>query len=132
MKRSVSPHRALQISFFLLLPLLVCSCVRAGPGEVVWMEPGLPLVVENHAWQDVDVYLERDGARFRLGFVMSQDTEPLRIRPWMLGSAPKFQLTAEAVGSRDRFESGTILARRDVVTCWTLEPTTWMSFLEFR
>jgi hypothetical protein len=117
----------------LTLPTLPACAGASAAGPFTSPADGdLKLVVENHAWSDVNIPVERDGARFRLGMVMSQRDEPFVIKPRMLGDTPSFRLVAELIGSPERLISRPIEVRRDAVTYWTLEPTLWMSHVTFR
>ena len=111
---------------------MACACAWMGePAEDVGAN-GARVFVENHSFADVNVFVERDGRSFRLGYVRSKQTTPFLIPHRILGGALDYRLVADPVGSLDRITSPRIEVRRDVITYWMLEPSGWLSSVVIR
>lgn len=126
--------KAKHASFF-VHPLLLLLCTSCG-----WMaEPNrenpdlwVRVLVENHSFADVNVFVERDGRRFRLGTVYSKATQPFVLTHRMLGGATEYRLLADPIGSPDWVRSPALPVFREATTHWMLEPRSWMSSVIFR
>ena len=91
----------------------------------------LDLTVENHQWSGVTVYLTRDGAPFRLGFIEAQSEKTFRVSTARLGGAHSFQLYADVLGSRERIVTRPIEVMSGR-TIWSLEASTSLSTVRTR
>lgn len=119
----------------LLLPGLLLPCASCGwMGEPVRENPHLwvRVLVENHSFADVNVFVERDDQRFRLGTVHSKATKPFVLTHRMLGGATEYRLLADPIGSLEWVRSPTLPVFREATTHWRLEPSAWLSSVVFR
>lgn len=57
------------------------------------------LVIENNNWQDMVVYLLKDGMRHRLGNVQSLASGRFRLTPSMIGGSGSLRIVADPIGS---------------------------------
>ena len=105
---------------------LALACVGLGCGHrrSIDRRPdpiGVLLVVTNHHFVDITIYLEHDGQRTRVGTFTAASSEHFRL-PWRLLSASRqFRLFGEAIGSSEAVstEAPTIQAGQSIE--WTLE-----------
>ncbi len=65
--------------------------------------------VENHNWQDVDMFAVREGTKVRLGMVTSMSTGDFRLPQSLLAGSPNVQLRIDPIGSNDAFLTQAIL-----------------------
>lgn len=122
------------ISLFLLLPSLMGLAACAWMGEPVNSDPEdcVKVIVENHSFTDLNLYVERDGWTFRLGTVMSMQSSPFRLTHRMIGGATSYRLVADPIGSLNRFYTPSIKVERDTKTYWMIEPRSWLSHVVIR
>jgi len=88
---------------------------------------GARVFVEDHSFAGVNLFVERDGRCFRLGYVRSKQAAPLLIPHRINGGALDYRLVADPVGSLDRITSPRIEVCRGVITQWMLEISGWLS-----
>jgi hypothetical protein len=88
------------------------------------------VVIENHMWSDLTAYLVRDGVRFRLGRVGSQEREQFDVGRF-LGSATSYGLQADPLGSAP-IVSENVQSAPAAVVRWTLGAKGWMSAVTVR
>ena len=95
-----------------------CASHRKGP-----MPPAeeFAVVVINHHWLDVTVYLLHDGQRTRVGAVTASTTEQFSLPARLLGSSRQMSLIAEAVGSRESVRTELLTLQPGQYVEWTLE-----------
>jgi len=65
--------------------------------------------VDNHNWQDVDVFAVREGIRVRLGMVTSMSSSHFRLPQAFLVGSPNVQLRIDPIGSNSGFLTQSIL-----------------------
>jgi hypothetical protein len=118
-------RRSLLRRFAVLLLLCSIGCARhradsgEAPPEVAHGQ--VVLVVENHHWNDVIIYLLHDGVADRLGLATAVKTSTFVIPYRRLGTAGVIQLRGHAVGAPDSHttEAFTVQPGQDIQ--WTLE-----------
>ena len=115
--------------------LVACSACSTSPpsgGFDSAFEPkdDPTVVVENHTWWDLTVYLERDEVHFRLGSVGSQETGRFDLRP--LGAATSYRLVADPSGSSEVMYSDPVFRTPNGVVHWILGAQGRMSRLTVR
>ena len=65
--------------------------------------------VDNHNWQDVDVFAVRDGMQVRLGMVTSMTSGVFRLPETFLTGSPNVQLRIDPIGSNSGYLTQSIL-----------------------
>lgn len=81
------------------------------------------IVVVNHHWLDVRVYVVRDGQRTPVGTVTATSTEQFDVSTRLLGSQRQISLMGEAVGSAEVVQTEVITVQVGQYVEWTLENT---------
>lgn len=81
--------------------------------------PGLAVVVENHAWEDVAVYASSGMARRRLGSVTAGRTGSFRL-DGLVASATDLELVAQAMAASRVHRSGRLMVYAGQTVTWTL------------
>lgn len=76
--------------------------------------------VENQQFEDLTVYLVRRGVPLRLGVAEGYGTRTFRVPPALYGDGMDLLLRAEAIASRQRFESPLFHAEPGPVYRWTV------------
>lgn len=110
--------------FIALLLLYSIGCARhqadssRGPPEA---QGQVVLVVENHHWNDVIVYLLHDGVADRLGLATAVKTSTFSFPSRRLGTAGVIQLRGHAVGAPDSHTTESFLVQPGQEILWTLE-----------
>lgn len=96
----------------------VGGCASSGSSEATYVGMPAPearmrtaLVVENNNWQDMTVYLLRDGMRFRLGSVPSLARERFVLNSAMMGGTGTLQIIADPLGSNRAWVSEPFLVQ---------------------
>ncbi|MFN2572701.1 MAG: hypothetical protein ABR537_13995 [Gemmatimonadales bacterium] len=79
------------------------------------------VVVINHHWLDVTVYLVHDGQRTRVGTVTATTTEQFALSTQLLGSSREIALIGEAVGSKEMIRTELLAVQAGQYVEWTLE-----------
>ena len=92
----------------------------------------MKVIVENHSFSDMNLFVERDGRLFRLGTVMSKRTTHFALTHRMLGGATQYRLVADPIGSLENVVSPQLKVERDATTYWMLEPAGWLSHVVIR
>ncbi len=65
--------------------------------------------VDNHNWQDVDVFAVREGMKARLGMVTSMSAGDFRLPEAFLIGSPNVQLRIDPIGSNSNYLTQSIL-----------------------
>jgi len=79
------------------------------------------LVVENNNWQDMTVYLLRDGMRHRLGSVPTLGRQRFRLTPAMISGAGTLRIVADPLGSNRAWVSEPFYVQMGDVVQFKLE-----------
>lgn len=103
-----------------LVALLIAACSSQHTGSVN-PQDAFAIVVINHHWLDVRVYVEHDGQRSRVGTVTATSTEQFNLSTRLLGSSRQVTLIGEAIGSREVVRTEALLVRPGEYIEWTLE-----------
>ena len=99
---------------------VACGSHRNAPAPAVPQE-GFAIVVINHHWLDVAVYVVHDGQRTRVGTVTATTTQEFDLATRLLGSNRQVALIGEAVGSRDVIRTEVLTLQPGQYIEWTLE-----------
>jgi hypothetical protein len=115
-----APRRALLALF--LIGTVGCgrhSAESAPPGA----EPSADvlLVVENHHWNDVVVYVVHDGVAERIGLATAVKTSTFVLPYRRLGTSGLIRLRGHAVGAPDDHTTDSFLIQPGQEIQWTLE-----------
>ena len=81
----------------------------------------ITLVVVNHNWLDVAVYLVRGTARERVGTATAASTSQFVLPLRRLGAGGDFRLLADPIGGRRTFTSESLHGQDGDIVTWTLE-----------
>jgi hypothetical protein len=124
--KELKPRRTerLPAKLFLVLALLGSSgCARPGAEAEAPSESRaeIALVVENHHWSDVIVYLLHDGVVERIGLATAVKTSTFIIPSRRLGIAGLIRLRGHPVGAPDDHTTDAFLVRPGQEIEWTLE-----------
>lgn len=118
------------------IPLLLAACASPGARSPSpfqnWMSDPIPVVVENHGFYDVNVYVERDGVRFRLGSVGGCATGRFLVKRSLVGAVGPYHLVANYIGRRESLKTHAIEVIPGGTTIWRLEQSDWASSVEIR
>ena len=106
----------------LILLLAFMSACAHHKGPIVPAEK-FAVVVINHHWLDVDVYLLRSGQRIRLGTVSATTTQEFLVEDRLLGSSRQIALLGEAIGSHEAVRTEALSLQPGQYVEWTLENT---------
>jgi len=119
MRRSLLRRSAV----LLLLCSMGCARHRADSGEAPpeVASGQVVLVVENHHWNDVVVYLLHDGVADRLGLATAVRTSTFTILARRLGAGGVIQLRGHPVGAPDSHTTETFTVQSGQQIQWTLE-----------
>ena len=90
------------------------------------------IMVSNHNWSDMNIYLVLNGTRRRLGTVTSQSTEEFPIPAYALASSQRIYLLADPIGSTQTFLSEPIQLNPGQRAEWRLENSMALSSLFIR
>ena len=99
---------------------LACGSYHRPPAATV-PEDGFAIVVVNHHWLDVTVYLVHDGQRTRVGTVTATTTQQFDLSARLLGATRRVSLIGEAVGSKEAVRTETLTLQPGQYIEWTLE-----------
>ncbi len=66
--------------------------------EVLAVDDGIVLTVQNHHWSDMRIYAIKMGSRFRLGTVTSQTSETFELPSYLQADISEVQLLAVPIG----------------------------------
>jgi hypothetical protein len=85
--------------------------VAGDDGEFVQAAPARTAIVHvnNHNWQDVDVFAVRDGMKVRLGMVTSMGGGDFKLPEAFLVGSPNVQLRIDPIGSSNGYMTQAIL-----------------------
>lgn len=109
---------------FLVVALLGswgCARQEAASGGVSESGAEIALVVENHHWSDVIVYLLHDGVVDRMGLATAVKTSTFVIPSRRLGAGGLIRLRGHPVGAPDDYTTEAFVVRPGQAIEWTLE-----------
>jgi hypothetical protein len=98
-----------------------CGRHTAQSGAAPESRADIALVVENHHWNDVVVYLQHEGITDRIGLATAVKTSTFIIPSRRLGTAGIVRLRGHAVGAPDDHTTEAFLVRPGQEIQWTLE-----------
>jgi hypothetical protein len=103
--------------------LLLAACARhqGVPDDVTPMAGEVAIVVQNHNWNEVNVYILHDGVRDRLGTVTAASTQSFVVPLRRFGPSAVFRLVAMQIGSNDTYQTETLLVQAGQQITYTLE-----------
>jgi hypothetical protein len=114
-----------RVSGLLVLAALVfataCFHKRSIIQDAAFANGEITLVIVNHNWLDVAVYLVRGTARERVGTATAATTTQFVLPLRRLGAGGDFRLLADPVGGRRTFTSETLHGQDGDIVTWTLE-----------
>ncbi len=126
------PPAAVPLALLLLSSVGASACAWMGEPLDSNPEDCVKVIVENHSFYDMNLFVERDGRLFRLGTVMSKQTTHFALAHRMMGGATRYRLVADPIGSLDKVVSPQLRVERDATTHWMLEPAGWLSHVVIR
>ncbi len=105
------------------LVLLTAGCgqkQRPG-GDVPPMTGDVSMVIQNHHWNDVILYVIHDGVSERVGTVTAATTKSFILPMRRFGSAGAFRLGVTQIGGQERHLTETLVIRQGDHITYTLE-----------
>jgi len=99
---------------------LACGSYHRPPAAPA-PQDSFAIVVVNHHWLDVTVYLVHDGQRTRVGTVTATTTQQFDLSARLLGATRRVSLIGEAVGSKEAVRTETLTLQPGQYIEWTLE-----------
>lgn len=119
----IDRHRSIRRVPLALAALLgTAACATAGTSDPFTGphgDPGIQVVVENHAWTDMSVYAASGGGRVRLGSVTSGRTETFRV-PSLDEHVVDMELFADPLASSTVYRSGRLVVLEGQRVTWTI------------
>jgi hypothetical protein len=107
---------------FAVLSTLTLACGSPHrPPAAPAPQDSFAIVVINHHWLDVTVYLVHDGQRTRVGTVTATTTQQFDLSARLLGATRRVSLIGEAVGSKEAVRTETLTLQPGQYIEWTLE-----------
>ena len=108
-------------SSVLLLFLLAACAHNSPPAPSSWANAEVGLIVENHNWSDVRIYLVHDGVSERIGTVTAAKTESFVLAGRYFESMAGIQLQAFAIAGDQPYTTETLTIHPGDIITWTLE-----------
>jgi hypothetical protein len=107
------------------LTLMATGCARKLVNtDATSADPGnaeLALIIENHHWNDVRIYILHDGVRERLGTVTATSSQSFVIPFRRLGATGTIRLMADPIGGASVLTSESLAVQPGQSITWTLE-----------
>jgi hypothetical protein len=121
MHRIARPARASVRSLLLLLPFAAaCASVGSFGGSPGTDQRPAQVTVRNDHWEDLTVYLERDGSQFRLGVVEGNGVRTLEVPSLYLSTGTAMYFVAKQAGRETHVRSAPFGLRPGAQARWTL------------
>ncbi len=79
------------------------------------------VMVTNHNWRDIRIYLLRSGARYRLGTVTSMNSATFLIPRECLSPGSRIQVLGEVIGSSEQITTERITVQQGLIIEWVVE-----------
>lgn len=86
-----------------------------------WLHAEVALVVVNHNWNDVRIYLLHDGITERVGTVSAASNATFFLPGRDFASGAGFRLRASPLGDPQGFTSENLVIQPNQIITWTLE-----------
>jgi len=107
---------------FAVLSTLTLACGSPHrPPAAPAPQDSFAIVVINHHWLDVTVYVVHDGQRTRVGTVTATTTQQFDLSARLLGSNRQVALIGDAVGSKEVVRTEVLTLQPGQYIEWTLE-----------
>ena len=110
--------------------LLTAGCAGLSGNAAAPVSEPATVVVTNHNWSDMTVYLVHEGAQIRIGSVGSMRTERFRL-PSIVRTGQNW-LMARALGGRTSVSSNPLLIAPGAEFEWQIENAVGLSVLRMR
>ena len=105
------------------LALSACSCIlgKKDPlADAPW-SGDIPILIINHHWLDVTIFVIHDGQRTRLGVAAGTAQTQMMLPSRLLGVGRNIQLYGDAIGSSERAITEVIVVQPGQFVEWLLE-----------
>lgn len=107
---------------FLISVLLLASCAHnTPPAPSSWDNMEVGLIVENHNWSDVRIYVVHDGVSERVGSVTAASTGTFVLPSRFFASEGGIQLRASAIAGDQPYTTEVLTVHPGDAITWTLE-----------
>ena len=113
-----------QVRRLLLCLALLAACARSKdnpPAPSSWANAEVGLVVENHNWSDMRIYLVHDGVSERIGEVTAAKTKSFVLSGRYFESMAGIQLQAYAIAGDQPYTTEVLTIHPGDLITWTLE-----------
>jgi hypothetical protein len=108
----------------LLLILLIAACARSKdtpPAPSSWANAEVGLIVQNHNWSDVRIYVVHDGVSERIGLVTAASVGTFILPGRYFASQGGIRLQAYAIAGDQPYTTETLTLHPGDAITWTLE-----------
>lgn len=106
---------------WVLALLAGCGQKKPATADVAPAAGEVSMVVQNHHWHDVTLYLVHDGVSDRVGTVTAASTRSFVLPLQRFGSAGTFRLSASQIGGDQRHVTEALVVQRGEHVTYTLE-----------
>jgi len=106
--------------FLLVVAIAMAACTSHRPRSADPQDE-FTLIVVNHHWLDVTVYVLHDGQRTRIGTVTGSSSQQFVLPGRLLGQSHQLALFGDAIGSNDFARTETLNIQPGQRIEWTLE-----------
>jgi len=98
-----------------------CGAHHHPPGTASAAPADVTLLVTNHNFLDITVFLLRDGQRIRIGLATGTSNQSFTIPGRLIAQSPEIVLLGDAIGSNDVARTETLIVHPGQRIEWTLE-----------
>jgi hypothetical protein len=105
-----------------LLPTLACAGRgHHDPGAVEPLAGPMAVVIENHHYANVRIFVVHDGQTSRLGLVPAVSSATFDLPPTLVGQSGEIRLIAYPVAAFEKLVSEAVVVKPGQQVSWTLE-----------
>jgi hypothetical protein len=107
----------------LTLAVVACFLGKKESPAAAPRSEDVPVLIVNHHWLDVTIYVIHDGQRTRLGVAGGTAETQMMLPSRLLGVGRDIQLYGDPIGSSERALTEVIVVQPGQFVEWLLEPT---------
>jgi hypothetical protein len=106
----------------LAVTAVACSLGKKDPPAATPLSEDVLVLIVNHHWLDITIYVIHDGQRTRLGVAGGTAETRMMLPSRLLGVGRDIQLYGDPIGSSERALTEVILVQPGQFVQWLLEP----------